>query len=110
MFIGNFEVLILDEFFNGLDFIIIIKVKEFLKIWWRENNIIVLILLYILSDIEELCLRIIFIKNGLIILDSNKEELLKRNIVVIFYLIEKEYVDIVCSLIKEKLFYVIVEI
>jgi ABC-2 type transport system ATP-binding protein len=62
-----------------------------------------------LSDIEELCSRIIFIKNGSIILDKNKEELLKRNTVVIFHLTEKEHVDIACSLIKEKLPYATVE-
>ncbi|ADQ39856.1 ABC transporter related protein [Caldicellulosiruptor acetigenus I77R1B] len=109
MFIGNPEVLILDEPFNGLDPTTTIKVKELLKTRWRENNITVLISSHILSDIEELCSRIIFIKNGSIILDSNKEELLKRNTVVIFHLTEKEHVDIACSLIKEKLPYVTVE-
>ena len=109
MFIGNPEVLILDEPFNGLDPTTTIKVKELLKTRWRENNVTVLISSHILSDIEELCSRIIFIKNGSIILDKNKEELLKRNTVVIFHLTEKEHVDIACSLIKEKLPYVTIE-
>ncbi|AZT90316.1 ABC transporter ATP-binding protein [Caldicellulosiruptor changbaiensis] len=109
MFIGNPEVLILDEPFNGLDPTTTIKVKELLKTRWRENNITVLISSHILSDIEELCSRIIFIKNGSIILDKNKEELLKRNTVVIFHFTEKEHVDIACRLIKEKLPYITVE-
>jgi ABC-2 type transport system ATP-binding protein len=109
MFIGSPEVLILDEPFNGLDPTTTIKVKELLKTLWRENNITVLISSHILSDIEELCSRIIFIKNGSIILDKNKEELLKRNTVVIFHFTEKEHVDIACRLIKEKLPYITVE-
>ncbi|WAM32797.1 ABC transporter ATP-binding protein [Caldicellulosiruptor morganii] len=109
MFIGNPEVLILDEPFNGLDPTVTIKVKELLKTRWRENNITVLISSHILSDIEELCSRIIFIKNGSIILDKNKEELLKSNTVVIFHFTEKEHVDLACRLIKEKLPHVSVE-
>ncbi len=102
MFIGNPDILVLDEPFNGLDPTTTIKVKELLKTRWIENNITVLISSHILADIEEICSRIVFIKEGSIILDKNKEELLKRNTAVILNFTSKEHIDTVCGMIKEK--------
>ncbi len=69
--IHNPDILILDEPFNVLDPSARIKMKISLKSF-QETKKIIIFSSHILSDLEQLCDRFIFLKEGKIILDIKK--------------------------------------
>lgn len=74
------KLLILDEPTNGLDPIGIKKLREILRKISEENNMGILISSHILSEVENLCDRVIIIDKGNIIKDLGIEEVKYKNI------------------------------
>lgn len=74
-FFYNFELLILDELMNGLDFK---GMKELCIIFFDlvQQGVFILILIYLLLEMEEICDRVVYIKKGWIL---GIEEMKKRN-------------------------------
>jgi ABC-2 type transport system ATP-binding protein len=73
--IGNPKLLILDEPTNGLDPTGIIELKQFIKETAKNKNTAVLVSSHQLLDIEQICDRFIFIKEGSIVGIFTKEEI-----------------------------------
>ncbi|WP_454055358.1 AAA family ATPase [Clostridium sp. Marseille-Q7071] len=61
----------LDEPTNGLDPAIVPKFREFIKYMAKEKNTAVLISSHILSEIELMCDKVIFIQKGVILKVEN---------------------------------------
>lgn len=68
-------ILMLDEPTNGLDPAIVPKLMEFIKYMAKEKNTAVLVSSHILSEIELMCDKVIFIQKGVIL----KVESLNKN-------------------------------
>jgi ABC-2 type transport system ATP-binding protein len=64
------QIVYLDEPTIGLDLIVKERIREFIKDQNRERGITVLLTTHDLSDIEELCQRVIIIDNGRLIYDG----------------------------------------
>lgn len=71
----NPKILYLDEPTIGLDIVVKEKVREAIKKINKEYNTTVILTTHDLSDIEELCERIIIIDNGMKIYDGSLEEI-----------------------------------
>lgn len=69
------DFLVLDEPINGLDAEGIMEIRKLLKKLNQENRITILISSHILSELELLATRFVFIKNGEIVEDLSKKEL-----------------------------------
>ncbi len=74
------KLLILDEPTNGLDPLGIKELREILREINQKHNMTILISSHILSEIENICSRIILIDNGNIIEDKSISELKNNNI------------------------------
>lgn len=72
--INSPELLILDEPTNGLDIEGVIEVRNLIKDLSEKKDIAILISSHNLPEIENVCNRIIAIKNGKLILDNTLEE------------------------------------
>ena len=72
--INSPELLILDEPTNGLDIEGVIEVRNLIKDLSEKRDIAILISSHNLPEIENVCNRIIAIKNGKLILDNTLEE------------------------------------
>ncbi|HEY9063011.1 MAG TPA: ABC transporter ATP-binding protein [Pseudobacteroides sp.] len=76
--LGYPSLLILDEPTNGLDPNIIPSIRQFIKYMAREKGLSVLISSHILTEIEAICDKVVFIKNGKVIeelhIDSKEVE------------------------------------
>ncbi|AGX45388.1 ABC transporter ATP-binding protein [Clostridium saccharobutylicum] len=77
--LGYPKLLILDEPTNGLDPNVIPHIRQFIKYVTEEKNISVLISSHILTEIEAICDRVLFIKNGKIIEEVNMHESIDAN-------------------------------
>lgn len=77
--LGYPKLLILDEPTNGLDPNVIPHIRQFIKYVTEEKNISVLISSHILPEIEAICDRVLFIKNGKIIEEVNMHENKEEN-------------------------------
>ncbi len=75
--IGNPEILILDEPTTGLDPNQIIEIRELIKKIGRKKTVI--FSTHILSEVKEICDRIIIINKGKIVASGTQEELLKKS-------------------------------
>ncbi|MGL5152478.1 MAG: ABC transporter ATP-binding protein, partial [Clostridium sp.] len=64
------KLLILDEPTNGLDPQGVLEFRELLKKYSRENNVSILISSHNLSELDKLCTKIIFIRDGKLIENS----------------------------------------
>jgi len=64
------KVLFLDEPTIGLDVVSQRKVREFLRYYNQENQVVTLLTSHYMQDIEELCKRVILIDHGRIIFDG----------------------------------------
>jgi ABC-2 type transport system ATP-binding protein len=64
-------ILMLDEPTNGLDPAIVPKLREFIKYMAKEKNTAVLVSSHILSEIELMCDKVIFIQKGVILKVEN---------------------------------------
>jgi ABC-2 type transport system ATP-binding protein len=76
---GEISLLILDEPTNGLDPIGVVELKKTIKILAEEKGVCVFISSHILSEIESICTKVIFINEGKIVgtcsnLKQNLEE------------------------------------
>lgn len=83
--IGNPKVLILDEPTNGLDPNVILEIRKLVEYLSKEKKIAVIISSHILSEIESVCKKVVFIKKGEVvdILSIDKESKKKNNIYVL---------------------------
>lgn len=72
--INSPELLILDEPTNGLDIEGVIEVRNLIKDLSEKKDIAILISSHNLPEIENVCNRIIAIKNGKLVLDNTLEE------------------------------------
>jgi len=72
--LGYPKLLILDEPTNGLDPNVIPSIREFIKNIASEKGISVVISSHILTEIEAMCDRVIFIKKGKLIEEVNMHE------------------------------------
>lgn len=72
------KLLILDEPTSGLDPVIREEILEILYDFTREEDHSILISSHIVSDLEKLCDYILFIQDGKIVLDEDKDTLLDR--------------------------------
>lgn len=75
---GNISILILDEPTNGLDPIGVIELKNTINTLVKEKGLTVFISSHILSEIESMCDKVIFIDNGKIIsVEKIRDNLIK---------------------------------
>lgn len=58
------KIIFLDELSTGLDISIRTRIKEFIKEYAKENNMTITLVSHDMGEIEYLCERIIFLKNG----------------------------------------------
>ncbi|AUM64505.1 ATPase [Brevibacillus laterosporus] len=71
------KILFLDEPTIGLDFVTQKKLRQFIKKYCKENKVTLVITSHYLPDIEELCERVIILKNGKKYFDGEIIELTK---------------------------------
>ncbi|PRR86250.1 putative ABC transporter ATP-binding protein YxlF [Clostridium luticellarii] len=64
---GRISLLILDEPTNGLDPIGVVELKKIIKVLAEEKRVSVLISSHILSEIENICTKVVFIDEGKIV-------------------------------------------
>ena len=76
--LGNPKLIILDEPLNGLDPLSIKEIKDTLKKIKKLRKISILISSHMLKDLNELCDRVIFIKDGKIVENNNLNDNLKK--------------------------------
>lgn len=98
------DCLVLDEPINGLDAEGIMEIRKLLRKLNQEKQITILISSHILTELELLATRFVFIKNGVIVEDLSKEALeeksMKQIIVTVdnpakvAQLLEQKYADI----------------
>jgi ABC-2 type transport system ATP-binding protein len=74
----NPSILFLDEPTIGLDIVVKMEIREFLKRLNREQGTTILLTTHDLPDIEALCSRVIMLDDGRIIYDGGLEELKSR--------------------------------
>ncbi|MEW6606437.1 MAG: ATP-binding cassette domain-containing protein [bacterium] len=72
------RVLFLDEPTIGLDIIAKTKIRDFIKEWNRKSDCIVILTTHDLSDVQDICRRIIIIDEGNIVFDGNLDTVVKR--------------------------------
>ncbi|AKX34430.1 iron complex transport system ATP-binding protein [Spiroplasma litorale] len=77
--INSPELLILDELITGLDLEMQIKLIRFFKNYKSNNNITLLIVSHIPEEVEELCERVVILKNGEIFEDKSMKDILKEH-------------------------------
>ncbi|BBE30669.1 ABC transporter ATP-binding protein [Tepiditoga spiralis] len=82
--LGNPKILVLDEPTNGLDPTIIPKIRDFIRYYAKEKNISTFISSHILSEIETICEKVLFLKNGVIVdrIDLENERNSKRKMFI----------------------------
>ncbi|MFD1851617.1 ATP-binding cassette domain-containing protein [Oceanobacillus bengalensis] len=73
--LSNPDCLVLDEPINGLDAEGIMEIRHLLKKLNQEKQITIFISSHILTELEQLATRYVFIKNGVIVDDLSKESL-----------------------------------
>src|SRR5213082_795827 len=72
------RVLFLDEPTIGLDVVSQKRVREFLRIYNEEHNIVTLLTSHYMQDVEELCHRVLVIDRGKIFFDGPLAEIVDR--------------------------------
>jgi ABC-2 type transport system ATP-binding protein len=72
------RVLFLDEPTIGLDVVSQKRVREFLRVYNRENRIVTMLTSHYMQDIEELCHRVIIIDHGRIFFDGALDDIIDR--------------------------------
>lgn len=69
------ELLLFDEATNGLDPVVRNEILEIIKAYVTATNGTVLIASHILEDIEKICNKIVYLKNGQVILSDRIEDI-----------------------------------
>lgn len=77
-FLNYPKVILLDEPTASLDVEIAIKVREFLKREQKEYNVSMLFTSHNMGEVEEMCGRVIIIRNGKIVAEDKTENLTKK--------------------------------
>jgi ABC-type multidrug transport system ATPase subunit len=72
--IGNPNILVFDEITNGLDPLAIIQIRDIIKNLAKSGKTII-IASHILTEIEQICSKIILLNKGEIIIDSDIEDI-----------------------------------
>ncbi len=72
------KVLFLDEPTIGLDVVMQKKVREFIKIYNKRHKATILLTSHYMSDVKELCDRVIIIDKGNIVFDGKLTEIVQR--------------------------------
>ncbi len=78
MLISNPKLMLLDEPTNGLDVDGVIEFRKMIKNIAKDNNTTVLISSHILSEIEKICDKVIFISHGEIVKESSMHTSTKK--------------------------------
>ncbi|MGL5590574.1 MAG: ABC transporter ATP-binding protein [Metamycoplasmataceae bacterium] len=73
------KVLFLDEISTGLDITIRTKIKDFIKVYAKENNMTLVLISHDMEEVEYLVDRVIIIDKGIILVDMDKEEILDKH-------------------------------
>ncbi|MGL5246518.1 MAG: ATP-binding cassette domain-containing protein [Mycoplasmoidaceae bacterium] len=73
------KVIFLDELSTGLDIKIRNNIKEFIKQYAKDNDILLVVISHDMNEVEYLCERIIILKKGKIVSDVQKKDVLKSN-------------------------------
>ncbi|AKU79925.1 ATP-binding cassette domain-containing protein [Spiroplasma turonicum] len=73
------EVLILDELITGLDLEMQIKLVNYFKNYKNKNNLSLLVVSHIPEEVEELCDRVIILKDGVVFEDKKMSQILKEH-------------------------------
>ncbi len=68
------KIILLDEPTIGLDVVSQKRIRDFLKKYNKENKITIILTSHYMSDIEDLCKRVIIINNGEVLQDGNIED------------------------------------
>lgn len=76
--IHNPRIIFLDELSTGLDISIRTKIKEFIKEFAIENNSTLVLVSHDLGEIEYLAKRIIFLKDGKIVVNELTENIIQK--------------------------------
>lgn len=77
-FLNYPKILLLDEPTASLDVEIAVKVRAFLKKEKKEYNVSILLTSHNMAEVEEMCDRVIILKNGKIIAEDKPENLAKK--------------------------------
>ena len=72
------KVLFLDEPTIGLDVVSQKRVRDFLRIYSRENRISTILTSHYMQDIEELCPRVIIIDHGQVFFDGELSDIIEK--------------------------------
>lgn len=75
--LGAPDLLILDEPLNGLDPLIIVKLRDWLNAQ-KQSKTCLIYSSHILSEVEKVCTRAIILKNGKIVLDLGLSEIISQ--------------------------------
>ena len=76
MLVCDPDILIMDEPFDGLDIESHDSIIKFLGDWVRVNNKSIIITSHNLKELQDFCTRIIFLKNGRVVLDGKISEII----------------------------------
>lgn len=77
-FLNYPKIILLDEPTASLDVEIAVKIREFLKKEQKEYNVSMLFTSHNMAEVEEMCNRIVILKQGKIIKEGTPEELVKN--------------------------------
>lgn len=73
------KIIFLDELSTGLDISIRTKIKNFIKEYAIENNMTIILVSHDMVEVKQLCKRIIFLKDGKIIVNDLISNILKQH-------------------------------
>ncbi len=74
------KVLFLDEPTIGLDVVAQQNIRDFLKLYNKENKTTIILTSHYMEDIEKLCKRVVIIDHGKIMYDGGLDDLIRKHI------------------------------
>ncbi|WP_456395151.1 AAA family ATPase, partial [Thermococcus sp.] len=101
-FLGEPEVLILDEPTRGLDPEWRLKFKRFLRKYAKEKNASVVFSTHILSDVDEVCQKITVIKEGRVLFSGSLDNLRRSFPTGTSISLKVENIKMAAKVLKEK--------
>lgn len=84
-FMGNPEILLLDEPCSGLDALAKVRFMKLLETLMKETNLTVLFVSHEINDVKELFPHTILLRNGRIFAQGNTEELFQESNLSVFF-------------------------
>ena len=73
------HIIFLDELSTGLDISIRTRIKNFIQEYSIENNMLIILVSHDMGEVQQLCQRMIFLKNGQIVVNDLIKNLVKKN-------------------------------